>query len=57
LTIPCLSIIGLDNGDQPMSDATRDLHLVVNGEFYGYRDIRRQLREQDHVFATASDRS
>ena len=50
-----LSIIGLDNGAQPFSDAGRDLHLIVNGEFYGYREIRQQLRDQGHVFATDSD--
>src|SRR5262245_16897970 len=50
-----LSIIGLDNGAQPISDTARDLHLIVNGEFYGYREVRRQLREQGHVFATDSD--
>ena len=50
-----LSIIGLDNGAQPLSDAGRDVHLIVNGEFYGYREIRQQLREQGHVFMTDSD--
>ena len=50
-----MSIIGLDNGLQPISDTERDLHLVVNGEFYGYRAIRQQLREQGYVFATDSD--
>ena len=50
-----LSIIGLDNGVQPISDTGRDLHLVVNGEFYGYQEIRQQLRDEGHVFATDSD--
>jgi len=50
-----LSIIGLENGSQPLSDSGRDLHLVVNGEFYGYRELRRQLREQGHKFNTDSD--
>ncbi len=50
-----LSIIGLDNGAQPISDRDLDLHLVVNGEFYGYRAIREELRAQGHVFATESD--
>jgi len=50
-----LSIIGLDNGEQPISDTGRDLHLIVNGEFYGYREIRQQLRDQGHQFATDSD--
>ena len=35
-----LSIIGLENGRQPISNATGDVQLVVNGEFYGYRAIR-----------------
>ena len=35
-----LSIIGLSNGDQPMVDASGGIHVVVNGEFYGYKAIR-----------------
>ena len=50
-----LSIIGLDNGDQPMSDASGDVQLVVNGEFYGYRAIRERLRAEGCVFKTDSD--
>lgn len=50
-----LSIIGLDNGAQPMSNATGDVHMVVNGEFYGYREIREELRAQGYVFQTDSD--
>ena len=50
-----LSIIGLTNGAQPISDRALDLHLVVNGEFYGYRTIREELRAQGHVFSTDSD--
>ena len=50
-----LSIIGLDNGDQPMSDASGDVRLVVNGEFYGYKAIRERLRVEGCVFQTDSD--
>ncbi len=50
-----LSIIGLNNGEQPMANADGDVHLVVNGEFYGYRAIRDELRKQGSVFATDSD--
>jgi asparagine synthetase B (glutamine-hydrolysing) len=32
-----LSIIGLDNGAQPISNADGNVHIVVNGEFYGYQ--------------------
>jgi len=50
-----LSIIGLENGDQPMADASGDVRLVVNGEFYGYRVIRERLRGEGCAFATDSD--
>src|SRR5512144_1708661 len=50
-----LSIIGLTNGAQPMSDASGDVRLVVNGEFYGYRAIRERLRAEGCTFTTDSD--
>jgi asparagine synthase (glutamine-hydrolysing) len=50
-----LSIIGLENGDQPLSHARGDLNVVVNGEFYGYKLIREQLRQQGYRFTTESD--
>ena len=50
-----LSIIGLNNGEQPMSSPDGKVHSVVNGEFYGYREIRNSLREKGCKFATDSD--
>ena len=50
-----LSIIGLNNGDQPMTSPDGAVHLVVNGEFYGYRAIRDRLRAAGCRFATESD--
>jgi len=50
-----LSIIGLDNGAQPMSNEAGDLQLVVNGEFYGYKTIREQLKREGCRFQTDSD--
>jgi asparagine synthase (glutamine-hydrolysing) len=50
-----LSIIGLNNGDQPMTSPDGAVHLVVNGEFYGYREIRERLRASGYRFATESD--
>ncbi len=50
-----LSIIGLGNGSQPMADASGDVQLVVNGEFYGYKAIRERLRAEGCVFKTDSD--
>ncbi|MFK5947314.1 MAG: asparagine synthase (glutamine-hydrolyzing) [Methylococcales bacterium] len=50
-----LSIIGLDNGKQPISNNTNDCHIVVNGEFYDYENIRKDLKSKGHVFSTDSD--
>lgn len=50
-----LSIIGLNNGEQPMTSPDGTVHLVVNGEFYGYREIRDRLRASGYRFATESD--
>jgi asparagine synthase (glutamine-hydrolysing) len=50
-----LSIIGLNNGRQPMASSDGHLHMVVNGEFYGYREIREQLRNAGAIFQTESD--
>ena len=50
-----LSIIGLNNGQQPMTSPDRTVHIVVNGEFYGYRAIRDQLRAAGCQFSTESD--
>ena len=41
-----LSIIGLRNGSQPMTSPDGAVHVVVNGEFYGYRELRERLRAQ-----------
>jgi asparagine synthase (glutamine-hydrolysing) len=50
-----LSIIGLNNGAQPMHSACGNVHTVVNGEFYGYQKIRERLKEDGCQFATDSD--
>jgi asparagine synthase (glutamine-hydrolysing) len=50
-----LSIIGLRNGSQPMTSPDGAVHVVVNGEFYGYREIRERLRASGYRFSTESD--
>jgi asparagine synthase (glutamine-hydrolysing) len=50
-----LSVIGLDNGDQPLSSEDGQVRCVVNGELYDYRSIREELRAQGRQFATDSD--
>lgn len=50
-----LSIIGLNNGDQPMTSPDGAIHLIVNGEFYGYQEIREKLQASGYQFKTDSD--
>ncbi|MGH3886249.1 MAG: asparagine synthase (glutamine-hydrolyzing) [Pseudonocardiaceae bacterium] len=50
-----LSIIGLDNGNQPLTSEDGEVHGVVNGELYGYRAIRSALQTDGRHFATDSD--
>ncbi|MBI1216300.1 MAG: asparagine synthase (glutamine-hydrolyzing) [Alphaproteobacteria bacterium] len=50
-----LGIIGLDDGAQPIANEDETLHIIVNSEFYGFEEIREELRGQGHRFRTASD--
>ena len=50
-----LAIIGPNNGAQPLSNEDGSICAVVNGEFYGYQAIRRDLSARGHCFATDSD--
>ena len=50
-----LSIMDLETGDQPIANEAKDLHIVVNGEFYGFEAIRHELESKGHRFATSSD--
>ena len=52
-----LSIIDLsDMAMQPMSSADGKIHLVFNGEIYGYKRIRERIqKENKYVFETQSD--
>lgn len=50
-----LSIIDLETGHQPMSDGGGQIWLVVNGEIYNYKSLRRRLKSYGHRFKTNSD--
>lgn len=50
-----LSIIDLETGGQPIASEDESLHIVVNGELYGYEDVRRQLTARGHRLRTAGD--
>src|SRR5262245_39541802 len=50
-----LSIIDLATGDQPIASEDGRTRIVVNGEFYGYEPIRRELEAAGHRLRTRSD--
>ena len=50
-----LSVIGLENGRQPIVSADGRFHLVCNGEIYNYPDLRRRIESDGVRFATDSD--
>ena len=50
-----LSIIDLTTGDQPIVSENGQTRIVVNGEFYGYEAIQRELEQSGHRLRTRSD--
>jgi asparagine synthase (glutamine-hydrolysing) len=50
-----LSIIDLTTGDQPIANEDGTIHIVVNGEFYGYEAIQKELETAGHRLRTCSD--
>ena len=50
-----LAIIDLDTGDQPITTANGDVSVILNGEIYNFRELRRDLELTGHTFRTNSD--
>jgi asparagine synthase (glutamine-hydrolysing) len=50
-----LSIIDLAGGDQPIASEDEQVRIVVNGEFYGYEAIQKELEARGHRLRTRSD--
>jgi asparagine synthase (glutamine-hydrolysing) len=50
-----LSIIDLATGRQPARNEDGSVWVVFNGEIYNFRELRRELQLQGHVFATRTD--
>jgi asparagine synthase (glutamine-hydrolysing) len=50
-----LSIIDIEGGHQPIRNETGTIHVTYNGEIYNYRELRQELEQHGHKFATKSD--
>jgi len=50
-----LSIIDLKTGDQPISNEDGSVWVILNGEVYNFKELRKDLESKGHVFKTASD--
>ncbi len=50
-----LSIIDLSTGDQPIASEDERTRIIVNGEFYGFEAIQRELQARGHRLRTRSD--
>lgn len=50
-----LSIIDVEQGDQPMWNEERTVVVVYNGEIWNHAELRRELEQAGHRFATRAD--
>lgn len=50
-----LSIIDIEGGHQPMSDADGTIQVVFNGEIYNFPELRLELENFGHTFRTRCD--
>jgi asparagine synthase (glutamine-hydrolysing) len=55
LGIQRLRVVDLITGDQPIHNEDRSVTVVLNGEIYNFRELRRRLRSGGHQFATEGD--
>lgn len=50
-----LAIIDLEHGDPPITNENGTIGVVLNGEIYNFRELRRQLEREGHAFSTLCD--
>ena len=50
-----LSIIDVAGGSQPIHNEDASLWIVFNGEIFNYLELRSELADRGHQFATRSD--
>ncbi len=50
-----LAIIDLAGGQQPIANEDGTVEVVFNGEIFNFRELRAELEQYGHCFATSSD--
>ncbi|CAN5393939.1 asparagine synthase (glutamine-hydrolyzing) [soil metagenome] len=50
-----LSIIDLHTGEQPVYSEDKQVVVVMNGELYNFREVRKDLEKRGHKFETNTD--
>jgi asparagine synthase (glutamine-hydrolysing) len=50
-----LSVVGVANGTQPITNEDGSVVLVFNGEIYNFQALRARLEKRGHRFATETD--
>ena len=50
-----LSIIDLHTGEQPVYSEDKSIVVVMNGELYNFREVRKDLEKRGHKFETNTD--
>ncbi len=55
LGIQRLRVVDLEGGDQPVYNEDRSVAVVLNGEIYNFRELRRRLEAAGHRFRSDGD--
>lgn len=50
-----LSIVDEKRGNQPFFNENQTIVVIYNGEIYNYKELRSELKRNDHIFNTESD--
>lgn len=50
-----LAILDLNGGDQPIYNEDKTIAVILNGEIYNFKMLRRNLEEKKHKFYTGTD--